>query len=140
PAPRRSKQEALASNVTALSTCGPVPPYRAALGGKLVALLMLSRQVVADVEARYGDRVSIIASAMAGRPIRRPANLALVTTSSLYEAYGSSQYNRIKVGTPTGALSYRKIDRTESFGTVQFAPDTVHALNDVARLSDFNRR
>ena len=30
--------------------------------------------------------------------------------------------------------------RTESFGTVQFAPDTVHALNGVARHSDSNRR
>lgn len=137
---RRIKQEALASNVMELITCGAVPPYRGALGGKLVALLMLSRQVVADVEQRYAGRVSIIASAMAGRPIRRPAKLALVTTSSLYEAYGSSQYNRLKVDTDKGALAYRKVARTESFGTVQFAPDTVHALNDVARNSDSNRR
>ncbi len=137
---RRTKQEALASNVMELITCGAVPPYRRILGGKLVALLMLSREVVRDVDQRYGDRVSIIASAMAGRPIRRPAKLALITTSSLYEGYGSSQYNRLKVDTPTGALSYRKIARTESFGTVQFAPDTVHSLNDVARLSDSNRR
>jgi len=137
---RRTKQEALASNVMELITCGAVPPYRRILGGKLVALLMLSRQVVRDVEQRYGDRVSIIASAMAGRPIHRPAKLALITTSSLYDGYGSSQYNRIKVQTPAGALSYRKIARTESFGTVQFAPDTVHALNDVTRLSDSNRR
>ena len=137
---RRIKQEALASNVMELITCGAVPPYRAVLGGKLVALLMLSRQVVADVESRYGDRVSIIASAMAGRPVSRPAKLALVTTSSLYEAYGSSQYNRLKVDTQKGALAYRKVARTESFGTVQFAPDTVQALNDVARHSDSNRR
>ncbi len=137
---RRIKQEALASNVMELITCGAVPPYRGVLGGKLVALLMLSRQVVADVEARYGDRVSIIASAMAGRPIRRPARLALVTTSSLYEAYGSSQYNRLKVELPNGPLAYRKVARTESFGTVQFSPDTVHALSDVARHSDSNRR
>ena len=123
-----------------LITCGAVPPYRAVLGGKLVALMMLSRQVVADVEQRYGDRVSIIASAMAGRPVSRPAKLALITTSSLYEAYGSSQYNRLKVETGKGALAYGKVARTESFGTVQFAPDTVHALNDVARHSDSNRR
>jgi hypothetical protein len=137
---RRIKQEALASNVMELITCGAVPPYRAVLGGKLVALLMLSRQVVGDVDARYGDRVSIIASAMAGRPVSRPAKLALVTTSSLYEAYGSSQYNRLKVETDKGSLAYRKVARTESFGTVQFAPDTVHALNEVARHSDSNRR
>lgn len=137
---RRIKQDALASNVMELITCGAVAPYRGVLGGKLVALLMLSRSVVADVERRYGDRVSIIASAMAGRPIRRPARLALITTSSLYEAYGSSQYNRLKVETNNGALVYRKVARTESFGTVQFSPDTVHALTDVARHSDDNRR
>jgi hypothetical protein len=137
---RRIKQEALASNVMELITCGALPPYRRVLGGKLVALLMLSRQVVADVEHRYGDRVSIIASSMAGRPVRRSAQLAMVTTSSLYEAFGSSQYNRLKVETADGALAYRKVARTESFGTVQFAPDTVHALNEVARHSDSNRR
>ena len=137
---RRIKQEALASNVMELITCGALSPYRGVLGGKLVALLMLSRQVVDDVERRYGDRVSIIASAMAGRPVRRAAQLAMVTTSSLYEAYGSSQYNRLKVETDHGALAYRKVARTESFGTVQFTPDTVHSLNEVARHSDSNRR
>ncbi len=137
---RRIKQQALASNVMELITCGAVPPYRGVLGGKLVALLALSRQVVRDVEQRYGDRVSIIASAMAGRPIRRPAQLVLLTTSSLYEAYGSSQYNRLKLDTDSGPLAYRKIARTESFGTVQFAPETVHWLSRVARHSDANRR
>lgn len=137
---RRIKQEALASNVMELITCGAVPPYRRVLGGKLVALLMVSPQVAHDVEKRYGERVSIIASAMAGRPIHRSAKLALITTSSLYEGYGSSQYNRIKVETAKGSVAFRKIARTESFGTVQFAPDTVHSLNDVARLSDANRR
>lgn len=136
---RRIKQDALASNVMELITCGAVSPYRGVLGGKLVALLMASRQVVADVDSRYGGRVSIIASAMAGRPIRRPAKLALLTTSSLYEAYGSSQYNRLKVETEKGSLGYRKIARTESFGTVQFAPDTVQALHSVGR-HDANRR
>jgi len=137
---RRIKQEALASNVMELITCGAVPPYNGILGGKLVALLMLSRQVVADVEGRYDGRVSIIASAMAGRPVSRPAKLALITTSSLYEAFGSSQYNRLKVDTENGPLSYRKVARTESFGTVQFAPDTVQALNDVVRHAGSNRR
>lgn len=137
---RRIKQEALASNVMELITCGAVPPYNGILGGKLVALLMLSRQVVADVEERYNGRVSIIASAMAGRPVSRPAKLALITTSSLYEAFGSSQYNRLKVDTENGPLTYRKVARTESFGTVQFAPDTAQALNDVARHAGSNRR
>lgn len=136
---RRIKQEALASNVMELITCGAVPPYRAILGGKLVAILMLSPQVAADVERRYSGRVSIIASAMAGGPVSRSAKLGLITTSSLYD-YGSSQYNRIKIEMPSGPLAYRQVARTESFGTVQFAPDTVHSLNEVARYFDSNRR
>ena len=71
-----------------LITCGAVPPYRHILGGKLVALLMLSRQVVNDVNERYAGRVNIIASAMAGRPISRAVRLAMLTTSSLYADYG----------------------------------------------------
>ncbi len=137
---RRIKQEALASNVMELITCGALPPYRGILGGKLVALMMLSRRVVADVERRYSGRVSIIASAMAGHPVSKPAKLALVTTSSLYEAFGSSQYNRLKVETEGGALAYRRVARTESFGTVQFAPDTVRSLSTITRYATSNRR
>lgn len=136
---RLIKQEVLASNVMELITCGAVPPYRGILGGKLVALLMLSRQVVDDVEQRYDNKVSIIASAMAGRPISRPAKFVLLTTSSLYDGYGSSQYNRLKLDLEKGALAYRRVARTESFGTVQFAPDTVRSLSEAVR-SDQNRR
>ena len=40
----------------------------------------------------------------------------------------------------SGALSYERIGVTQSFGTVHFAPDTVLALNESARLADSNRR
>ena len=136
---RRIKQGAIASSVMELITCGAVPPYRDVLGGKLVALLMLSRRVASDFTEKYGDQVSLIASALAGHPIQRPARLALITTSSLY-AVGSSQYNRLKVRAGNNALEYKRIGRTESFGTVHFAPDTVASLHLLARLTDSNRR
>lgn len=136
---RRVKQQVIASSVMELITCGAVRPYRDILGGKLVAMLMLSREVVAQSGKRYADRVSIIASALAGRSITRPARLALLTTSSLY-AVGSSQYNRIRIPVGDTALSYRRIGMTESFGTMHFAPDTVGYLNAVARLAEDNRR
>ena len=136
---RRIKQRVLASNVMELITCGAVPPYRDLLGGKLVALLMLSRTVVEDYHRRYSGQVSLIASGLAGRPIVRPANLAWLTTSSLY-AHGSSQYNRLRVPAESGDLRYERIGITQSFGTIHFAPDTVLALGEIARLADANRR
>ena len=136
---RRIKQTVLSSNVMELITCGAVPPYRELLGGKLVALLMLSRTVGEDYERKYASQVSLIASGLAARPIVRPARLAWLTTSSLY-AIGSSQYNRLKLSMASGVLSYERIGVTQSFGTVHFAPDTVRALNENARLADANRR
>lgn len=136
---RRIKQGAIASNVMELITCGAVPPYREVLGGKIVAMLMLGREVAGDFERRYSGRISLIASALAGRPITRPAKLAAISTSSLY-ALGSSQYNRISVKTERGALRYERIGKTESFGTVHFSSGTVETLGELARAGNSNRR
>lgn len=136
---RRIKQQVIATSVMELITCGAVPPYREILGGKLTAMLMLSGQVVDEFREKYSGRVSLIASALAGRSVSRSTRLALITTSSLY-AVGSSQYNRIKIPTEKGALAYKRIGRTDSFGTVHFAPDTIHDLNFLARAANSNRR
>ena len=93
---RRIKQQAVAENVMEVITCGAVSPYQELLGGKLVAMLMTSPQVVNDVKRRYSGKVSLIASGMAGHPIRRTPALSLLTTSSLYSV-GSAQYNRVRV-------------------------------------------
>ena len=132
---RRIKQGAIASNVMELITCGALPPYNDVLGGKLVAMLMLSSEVVEQFALRYSGRISLIASALAGRPVVRPAQLAAITTSSLY-AIGSSQYSRIKVSHDKNSVSYRRIGTTESFGTVHFAPETVGDLTNISRLVD----
>ena len=136
---RRIKQTMLASNVMELITCGALPPYRDLLGGKLVALLMLSRTVVKDYERRYAGQVSLIASGLAARPVIRSARLAWITTSSLY-AIGSSQYNRLKLSMGSGPLGYERLGITQGFGTVHFAPDTVLALSETARVADANRQ
>lgn len=140
---RRIKQQAIAENVMEIITCGAVAPYNQILGGKLVAMLMTSPQVVSDVKARYDGKVSLIASGMAGRPIcRRPA-LALLTTSSLY-AFGSAQYNRVRVPGDivggSGEIRYERVGSTDSFGTVQFASDTTASLLAVARLANSKQR
>ena len=142
---RRIKQQAIAENVMEIITCGAVAPYQPVLGGKLVAMLMTSPQVVADVSERYRGRVSLIASGMAGRAMVRTPALSLLTTSSLY-AFGSAQYNRIRIPGDVGGaegcgdIRYRRIGSTESFGTVQFASDTTETLTAAARLANSKRR
>lgn len=141
---RRIKQRAIAENLMEIITCGAVPPYGDVLGGKLVAMLLTSPRVVADIRERYAGRVSLIASGLKGAPVRRDPNLAVLTTSSLYSV-GSSQYNRIRVPVEildgrNGHVAFERIGKTDSFGTVHFAPDTAEALVALARLSDENRR
>ena len=142
---RRIKQQAIAENVMEIITCGAVAPYQQVLGGKLVAMLMTSPQVVADVRERYDGRVSLIASGMAGRAIVRTPALSMLTTSSLY-AFGSAQYNRIRIPGDAAAedaasdIRYRRVGSTESYGTVQFSSDTTETLTAAARLANSKRR
>lgn len=140
---RRVRQRAIAENLMEIITCGAVPPYGEILGGKLVAMLLCSPAVAADFAARYDRRTSLIASGLAGRPTRRRARLAMLTTSSLYSV-GSSQYNRIRLPAEPlggrGEVRYQRIGTTESFGTVHFAPDTARALAELARLANDGRR
>lgn len=140
---RRIKQQAVAENVMEIITCGAVSPYQQVLGGKLVAMLITSPQVVADVKRRYAGKISLIASGMAGRPMRRKPALSLLTTSSLY-AYGSAQYNRVRVPgnivDAPGDIRYERVGITDSFGTVQFASDTTESLIAAARLANNKQR
>lgn len=140
---RRIKQQAIAENVMEIITCGAVAPYQQLLGGKLVAMLVTSPQVVNDVRKRYEGKVSLIASGMAGRPVSRTPALSVLTTSSLY-AVGSAQYNRVRipgeVAGGRGEIRYHRVGFTDSFGTVQFASDTTESLAAAARLANSNRR
>ena len=79
-----------------LNVCGAIPPYNEILGGKLVALLATSPQVISDYRDRYSDKRSEIASRLKGEDVCRPADLVYVGTTSLYYV-GSSQYNRLKI-------------------------------------------
>jgi hypothetical protein len=140
---RRVRQRAIAENLMEIITCGAIPPYGDVLGGKLVAMLLCAPAVTDDFARRYRSRTSLIASGIAGRAVSRQAELAVLTTSSLYSV-GSSQYNRIRIPAETlggtGDVRYKRIGTTESFGTVHFAPDTAQALAELARLADGGRR
>jgi hypothetical protein len=115
------------------------------VGGKLVAMLLTSREVQELYTQQYGERVSIIASQMAGRPIIRDTTLCALTTTSLY-GVGSSQYNRLKLRASEHRglghdLTWNKLgDVTSGFGTVHLSNETVSSLRKVSIAENQFRR
>ncbi len=96
-------------------------------------MLMVGPEVTAEYRRRYGGLPSVIASSMAGRPVRRPADLAFIGTTSLY-GQRPSQYDRISIprdprspDSPPG-LRYEYLGRTRGIGTFHFNDRTVAEL------------
>jgi len=88
---------------------GAVPPFNRVLGGKLIAALMRSKEVVADFRERYGTTRGIISGS------KKNAHLvAITTTSSLGR---SSIYNRLKLG---GVRYLNALGFTGGFGHFHF--------------------
>lgn len=130
------RKNGLASQVADVSVCGAVPPYNHLLGGKLVALLMTSQEVRDAYRNRYSGQVSIISSQMAGRAIYRPAELKVLTTTSLY-GNGSSQYNRLHLRASDFPelehdIAWRELAKTAGYGTVHLGSTTVRALREIS--------
>jgi hypothetical protein len=120
------------ANLLEITTCGAISPYNRILGGKLVALLMLSPRIAADYRRRYSNP-SIISSQMRNRLVTRDNALVYLGTTSLY-VHGSSQYNRLRLPARTIArdqaeITFQAIGQTAGFGTVQFSPDTSRAVD-----------
>lgn len=130
-----NKSRRVGANMLELTTCGAIPPYNHLLSGKLTALLLLSPQVAADYRYRYGNEPSIISSLLKNEPLVRDSTLVYLGTTSLY-ALGSSQYERLRLPAGTIApdqpeLRYERVGHTSGYGTVQFAPETVRAVETV---------
>jgi hypothetical protein len=140
------RKAGLSSQIADVSICGGVAPYNELLGGKLVALLLASEEVRQFYKERYASQVSIIASQLAGRAILKPADLRILTTTSLY-GVGSSQYNRLILRAsqhPTldHDLSWNAIGKrlTGGFGTLHLGTETAQALRQIAQERDAARR
>ncbi len=140
------RKAGLSSRVADISICGAVAPYNELLGGKLVALLLASKEVRDHYSDRYSGQVSVIASQMAGRAISKPADLCVLTTTSLY-GVGSSQYNRLGLrGAEHDGLTHdvrwNSIGRSKTggFGTLHLGQDTAHALRQMAQDLHASRR
>jgi hypothetical protein len=140
------RKAGLSSQVADVSICGAVHPYNEVLGGKLTALLLSSREILEAYSTRYGGQVSVIASQMAGRPIVKPANLRILTTTSLY-GVGSSQYNRLVLR----AADHPRLDHdirwgtigqslTGGYGTLHLSQETGQALRTLALTRHDSRR
>ena len=138
------RKAGLSSQVADVSVCGAVAPYNTLLGGKLVALLMASKEVRDAYRTRYAGQVSLISSQMAGRAIYRPAELKLLTTTSLY-GNGSSQYNRLRLRVadyPTldHDIAWQELAKTAGYGTVHLGATTVRVLREVSERNYGARR
>ena len=140
---RRAKAESAGTEIADLAVCGAIAPYNVLLGGKLVSMLAVSPAVVRAYHDKYSGYASEIASGMAGRPIRRRANLVFVGTTSLYGS-GSSQYNRIRI--PAGVLGgtadmrFTRLGRSRSFGTSHLSSASVSSLVRLAEQSQAGAR
>ena len=131
------KGRRIGTNLLDITTCGAVAPYNRMLGGKLVALLLLSPRVAADNQRRYGREPTIIRSQLGNARVVPDNTLVWLGTTSLF-AHGSSQYERLRL--PAGVIApdqpeirYTYLGDTTGYGTVQFADDTVRALDGVLR-------
>jgi len=132
------RKAGLSSEIADVSVCGAVHPYNELLGGKLVALLLASSEVREAYARRYGGQVSLIASQMAGRPVSKPAELRILTTTSLY-GVGSSQYNRLRLKAIDHPELHQDISwdtigesLTGGYGTLHLSNETAHALRSMA--------
>lgn len=128
------KTRHIGSSMMELNVCGAIPPYNEILGGKLVALLAMSPQVIDDYQKRYGNRRSEIASRLKNEDVIRPADLVFMGTTSLYYV-GSSQYNRVKIPSEIFENGYpvewKKMGMTVGFGTMHISKATSMSFNEV---------
>jgi hypothetical protein len=100
---------------------GALPPYNYLLGGKLISLLLASKEVREIYEEKYKDQVTFKEKRIAN-------NLVGLFTTSLYGR--SSQYNRLKYG---NEMVYQVIGQTKGFGTLHLSEQTIQLMIDMLR-------
>jgi Domain of unknown function (DUF4338) len=142
---RSVKAERVGINMMDITVCGAVAPYNHLLGGKLTCMLLCSPEVSRECARRYGEHISIIASAMRGKPVQREASLALLCTTSLYGS-GLSQYSRVKIpavvtgGRDGSKIEYRELGVSEGFGSFHFSKDTLRLFGMVLGRAQHARK
>jgi hypothetical protein len=102
---------------------GAVPPYNMLLGGKAVACLVRSREVLKDFKKAYGSTVGIISG-----KAKRASLLAVTTTSSMGR---SSIYNRLHLG---GTIYFNSIGYTVGWGHFHITDEMFSQMREYLRL------
>jgi Domain of unknown function (DUF4338) len=142
---RMIKAEHVGVDMLDIMVCGAIAPYNSLLGGKLVCMLLCSPEVTQYYTKRYSNHMSIIASAMKGKPVVRKPNLVLLCTTSLY-GVGSSQYNRVKIplnqiGVDSQeSIVYKDLGHSHGFGTYHFSRITVQLGSNLNSRKKDGRR
>lgn len=138
---RRAKGESVGIAMADIMICGALPPYNHLLGAKLIAMLLSSPEVVQAYRDRYSDTESVIASSMAGRPVRRAPRLVTLSTTSLY-GVPLNQYTNVAIPASVvtgadsgGAVRFKRLGVTLGFGSFQFTRATCKALTDLRTRS-----
>ncbi|KUG05277.1 hypothetical protein ASZ90_017350 [hydrocarbon metagenome] len=107
-------------NVMDAYVVGAVPPYNMLLGGKLVASLIGSQEVVDYYLKKYEGKRGIISNQV------KDHALALITVTS---ALGrSSIYNRLKI---PGIVNLIKIGQTKGYGHFQISNELFDAMREL---------
>lgn len=101
---------------------GAVPPYNMLLGGKLIASLIRTRDVVDTFQAKYLDSVGVISGKN-----KRARLVAVTTTSALGR---SSLYNRLRIG---GLSIFDSIGSTSGWGHFHISDELFDDLRDYLR-------
>jgi hypothetical protein len=141
---RLTKAQHVGIDMLDITICGAVPPYNPILGGKLVAMLMCSPEIVHAYRKRYRNAPSIIASSMTGRSVFRRPRLVLLGTTSLY-GERLNQYHRVQVpshiaGGPTGAVRFEFLGESIGYGSSHLSKATVEELELLLAHSKNGRR
>lgn len=142
---RVARSMTVGTAIADLTVCGAIAPYNHLAGGKLVAMLAVSPEAVLAYKERYKDSDSIIASSMAGRCVKRAADLVYIGTSSLY-GKRPNQYDRIAFpcsgigGRPDDEIRFHYIrdnydgstskGATKGLGTFHFSSSTLRSLEE----------
>jgi hypothetical protein len=142
---RLVKAERVGVAMMDISICGAIAPYNVLLGGKLVALLLCSPEIVKEYEDRYGSQMSLIASSMRGASVTRSARLVLLCTTSLYGA-SLNQYSRLKLPAPliggkeNTFIEYKCVGVSLGYGSFHFSKDSLRMMDGLIARSKESRK
>jgi len=95
---------------------GALPPYNYLLGGKLISLLLASKEVRKIYNKKYKDKTTILYNRISN-------SLVGIFTTSLYGK--SSQYNRLKYKSET---IYKDIGHTKGYGSLHLSEETLKEM------------